>query len=223
MKFTTFNKIPRLSRDIVITEKIDGSNGQIAIFSSDTLFSWFEEIIEPYDDACHDFIEKYCLFVHPDNPHVDPKDYVYVFAGSRKRWLDTSSNGDKFGFAKWVQENACELVLKLGEGLHFGEWWGKGIQRGYGVEDKRFSLFNVGKWSDPEARPKCCGVVPVLFEGDFDTQKIETVVEDLRVNGSRCAPGFKDPEGIIVFHTASRQLFKKTCVNDEKPKGQDNG
>lgn len=215
MKFTAFNKIPRLSRDIVITEKIDGSNGVVYIVSEEEILNSFYGEFAGCDD--------YVLYIHPDNPHVDSKDRLYIFAGSRNRWLTTSSNGDKFGFAKWVQENACELVLKLGEGLHFGEWWGKGIQRGYGVEDKRFSLFNVGKWSDPEARPKCCGVVPVLFEGDFDTQKIETVVEDLRVNGSRCAPGFKDPEGIIVFHTASRQLFKKTCVNDEKPKGQDNG
>jgi hypothetical protein len=28
------------------------------------------------------------------------------------------------------------------------------------------------------------------------------------------------PEGIVVFHTASGALFKKTIEGDEKPKGQ---
>ena len=29
----------------------------------------------------------------------------------------------------------------------------------------------------------------------------------------------EDPEGIIIFHSASRGLFKVTCQGDEKPKG----
>jgi len=33
-------------------------------------------------------------------------------------------------------------------------------------------------------------------------------------------PGFMNPEGIIVFHTAAGQMFKVTCKDDEKPKGQ---
>lgn len=37
--------------------------------------------------------------------------------------------------------------------------------------------------------------------------------------GSVAAPGFAKPEGIIIFHTASRQLFKKTVEKDELPKG----
>ena len=50
-----------------------------------------------------------------------------------------------FGFARWVETNRERLITLLGPGLHFGEWWGSGIQRGYGLTkgDKRFSLFNV--------------------------------------------------------------------------------
>ena len=29
-----------------------------------------------------------------------------------------------------------------------------------------------------------------------------------------------NPEGIIIYHTASGKLFKKTILNDEKPKEQ---
>ncbi len=29
----------------------------------------------------------------------------------------------------------------------------------------------------------------------------------------------QDPEGIIIFHTASGHLYKKTIQGDEKPKG----
>lgn len=38
LPFEKFNKISRLSRDIVITEKIDGTNAQIYIVSSDNLY-----------------------------------------------------------------------------------------------------------------------------------------------------------------------------------------
>ena len=228
MEFQSFNKIPRLSRDIIITEKINGTSGQVVIISSHNLFSWYEENRTAYFDECREFVNKYCLHIERDSTRED-NDLLYLFAGSHKRWLDTSSNGDNFGFAKWVKANAEEL-LKLGEGRHYGEWWGKGIQIGYGLDEKRFSLFNVGKWVDAnssepievgdkkEYAPKCCSVVPILYSGMFDTVRIESVLEHLRINGSKTSWGFMKPEGIIIYHKASGQLFKKTILNDEKPK-----
>ncbi len=64
-----------------------------------------------------------------------------MFIGSRTRWI--TAQDDNHGFARWVEGNKQEL-LKLGAGRHFGEWWGSGIQRGYGLQkgEKRFSLFN---------------------------------------------------------------------------------
>ena len=225
LEFKKFDKIPRLSRDIVITEKIDGTNGQILIINRQDLSDAIKDTKE-YEE----FIDKYLLYFNPDNPHVPCNEVLMVFAGSRKRWLDCSSDGDNYGFAKWVKANALEL-LKLGEGRHYGEWWGKGIQRGYGLDEKRFSLFNVGKWVDAkniipievesklEYAPKCCSVVPILYNGMFYTTDIETVLVELEVNGSKAAPGFMKPEGIIIYHTASGKMFKKTIENDEKPKG----
>lgn len=174
--FTPFPKISRLTRECVITEKLDGTNAQV--------------------------------FITEDGQ---------VLAGSRNRWITPES--DNYGFAAWVRDNREEL-LKLGPGAHFGEWWGQGIQRRYGLDEKRFSLFNTARWSNPVVRPACCHVVPVLYTGDFCTSTAEDRICRLHLGGSVAAPGFMKPEGIVIFHTASGMLFKKTLENDEKPKGR---
>lgn len=115
-----------------------------------------------------------------------------------------------------MEANKEELVVGLGEGSHFGEWWGSGIQINYGLKQKRFSLFNTHRWGD--VRPKCCDVVPVLYRGEFDTNKVNEVLQNLEANGSVAAPGFMKPEGIVIYHTHSNSLFKKTIKNDDKGK-----
>ncbi len=230
MDFQKFDKIPRLSRDIVITEKIDGTNAQIFIVSYESLFNSYnlgdivdQSVIDWTHGDINNFIDKYCLSDLEDQKkkglYEDMKDQLFIFAGSRKKWLDVSSKGDNFGFAKWVEANAEELI-KLGEGKHYGEYYGKGIQRNYGLDEKRFALFNVGKWEDPELRPKCCNVVPILYRGMFDTEMIGNTLMTLKEYGSKIVEGFMNPEGIIIYHTASGKLYKKTIHNDEKPKEQ---
>lgn len=138
-----------------------------------------------------------------------------IYAASRNKWI--TPEDDNHGFAKWVEVNKDEL-LKLGPGHHFGEWWGQGIQRNYGLKEKRFSLFNVHKWGDDLTRPKCCHVVPILWAGLFDELNTNDILTKLKANGSYAAPGFKNPEGIIVFHTVNYAIFKKTF--DDKAKGE---
>lgn len=184
--FVEFPKMPRLSRQIVVTEKIDGTNAQV-------------HVVE---------MEGYSI-----PGAVWEGDGLAILAGSRTRWI--TPDADNFGFAAWVRDNAEELV-KLGPGSHFGEWWGAGIQRRYGLADKRFSLFNVDRWGDE--RPACCSVVPVLYRGIFDTLAIEECLSSLRACGSVAAPGFMNPEGVVVFHLAGRVGFKKTLHKDELPK-----
>lgn len=135
-----------------------------------------------------------------------------IGAASRTRLI--TPEDDNFGFAKWVQENKDEL-LKLGPGRHFGEWWGRGIQRGYGLKERRFSLFNSFRWKDE--RPACCHVVPVLYEGVFDMETLLWACDKLRRDGSKAEPGYMDPEGIILWHDAARQYFKVPF--DPNPKG----
>ena len=193
-EFFGFPKMARLSREMRITEKIDGTNSQ--------------------------------LLITKDNR---------ILVGSRTRWITPSD--DNHGFAKWVRENKEELLM-LGPGRHFGEWWGNGINSGYGLKkgDNRFSLFNTIRWvlhgetpqiiSNPnpniieyqDVLPKCCGLVPELYRGMFDTNKINEILEQLKEHGSYTAPGFMHPEGIIIFHVAGNVGFKKTIEKDEIPK-----
>lgn len=135
-----------------------------------------------------------------------------VRAASRQRWI--TPEDDNFGFATWVAANRDEL-LKLGPGAHFGEWWGKGIQRNYGRLDRVFSLFNTAKWSDATVRPACCLVVPVLGTSEtFDLDLITKCAVSLRSEGSRAQPRYMNPEGLVVFHTAGNRLFKYTLDGD---------
>ena len=149
-----------------------------------------------------------------------------VGAASRTRLI--TPEDDNAGFARWVQEHVEELRL-LGPGRHFGEWWGQKIQRGYGLTEKRFSLFNTSRWASRHVpvileaiayAPSCCHVVPVLYEGPFTTTAVEACIQDLRTNGSRAVPGFMRPEGVVVFHVAARMLLKVTLEKDEAPKGR---
>lgn len=194
LEFQEFPKMARLSRDIIITEKIDGTNAQLLITEAGD-----------------------------------------IIVGSRTKWI--TPQDDNAGFARWVEGNKTEL-LKLGAGRHFGEWWGSGIQRGYGLQkgEKRLSLFNVGRWAlygtkpkriltaDPRIEeyqdilPEGISLVPELYRGEFDTHKINEVLEDLKIKGSYAAPGFMKPEGIVVFHIAGNVGFKKTIEKDEVPK-----
>lgn len=209
--FEPFSKIPRLSRECTITEKIDGTNAQIYI-------------VPTIEASCTDSLDGATVIGDRSIPGS-----VNIFVGSRNRWI--TPGNDNYGFAAWVKANAEELT-KLGPGRHFGEWWGAGIQRRYNQTEKHFSLFNVNRWCPPqfavgtrfeeskmEVPPTCCSVVPVLYRGDFDTAKIQATLTLLGARGSQAAPGFMDPEGIVVWHSAARQLFKKTCKNDESPKG----
>jgi hypothetical protein len=191
--FDGFPKLARLTRECIITEKIDGTNAQI---------------------------------------YITPEGEFLV--GSRTRYI--TPENDNHGFAAWAYSNKDEL-MSLGPGRHFGEWWGKGIQRGYGIGEKRFSLFNVARWclsgeepkqipmADPrvvkmqDRLPACCSLVPMLYRGLFDTNKCYEYLDSLRVYGSAAVPGFMKPEGIVCFHIAGNIGFKKTIEGDGIPKG----
>jgi len=193
--------MPRLSRAAIVTEKLDGTNAQVYI--EDVTLEAYQQRLEA------DLLGR----VFADNQPC-PDGYVRLLrVGSRTRWL--SPEDDNFGFARWAFDNACSL-MGLGPGRHFGEWWGSGIQRGYGLDERRFSLFNVSRWA--EDRPTCCHVVPTIYTGVFDTVAIEDALSTLRTGGSMAAPGFMHPEGIVAFHTAANMGFKKTLDDDAAPK-----
>jgi len=194
--FVGFPKIARYSREVIVSEKIDGTNA--------------------------------CIFIGEDGEFL---------TGSRNRWI--TPENDNYGFSRWAYEHKTELVT-LGPGRHFGEWWGSGIQRGYGLlkGEKRFSLFNVLRWclygetpqQIPTADPRivkmqamllpCVGLVPVLWRGRFDDLDLDAVLANLRENGSKAVQGFMRPEGVVVFHVAGNVGFKKTLEKDDEPKSR---
>jgi hypothetical protein len=211
--FSPFPKMPRLSREAIITEKIDGTNASILI-------------TEGKGDP---------MAIHEWYDHETQSDMI-MLAGSRTRWI--TPQADNHGFARWASENR-EALTGLGKGHHFGEWWGCGIQRGYGLKEKRFSLFNVQRWAlhgtqpqaiptaDPrivktqDVLPPCCHLVPVLYRGIFSTERVDTELMWLFDAGSAAAPGFFKPEGVVVYHVAGNFGFKKTIEKDESPKGKE--
>jgi hypothetical protein len=178
----------------------------------ETIFEAFPKIARLFRECV--ITEK----IDGTNAQINITEDGRVFAGSRSRIITPAD--DNFGFARWVEQHSEELQ-KLGPGRHFGEWWGSGIQRGYGLPkgEKRFSLFNVAKWGDDAVRPTCCHVAPVIYAGPFRTVEVERAIDALRANGSLASPGFMQPEGVIVWHGAARQMFKVTCERDEQPKG----
>ncbi len=175
-EFPSFPKIFRLNREVIATEKLDGTNGLIYISDDLTQFK----------------------------------------IGSRSRWI--TSKDDNYGFANWAEKNEEEL-RKLGPGHHYGEWWGQGIQRNYRLKEKRFSLFNASRWTDDAVRPTCCSVVPILSRGLEIRTVTEQALSILREKGSVAVPGFMKPEGVVIFHSPSRHLYKVTLEKDESPKG----
>lgn len=100
-EFTPFPKIPRLNRDIIITEKIDGTNAAIVVE---------QEIDESVGSS------QPGILLSPPHPLAG----LVVRAQSRNRFI--SPEKDNHGFARWVFNNADELATLLGAGIHFGEW-----------------------------------------------------------------------------------------------------
>lgn len=155
------------------------------------------------------------------NACVVVTDHAEVYAQSRKRLI--TPEDDNFGFAKWVYNYQDTLWRVLGPGYHYGEWYGSGIQRNYGLTDKRFALFNVSRrqpLADDGSLFEVPGleVVPIVNVGPFGDDVVQEALDELRYHGSKAVPGFCNPEGIIVWHHASRQKFKVTMENDESPK-----
>jgi hypothetical protein len=209
IEFQEFAKIPRYRREVCLTEKLDGTNAAVAWHPvGDNTKEWSQ-------DALDSIIATRTLV---DQHQVELGQY-HLLAQSRQRFITPTrvkAKNDNYGFATWVDANADELT-KLGPGVHYGEWWGYGIQRGYGVPEKRFSLFNVNRWGEgKQPLPECCHVVPLI--GYFGPDQIATQVEALRANGSYAAPGYQRPEGVVVWHSQSKQYYKILLEGDDAPK-----
>lgn len=179
VEFKEFPKIFRYSRDVVVTEKLDGTNAAVIIEGGNL-----------------------------------------VGTQSRSRLL--TPQDDNYGFSAWAYTHGPKLSAHLGDGIHYGEWWGSGIQRGYGLKRKMFSLFNVSRWAGINDQDIGLSCVPELWRGDMGNMDVMRIMNDLGISGSKAAPGFMGPEGIVIFHTQGNFLLKKTFKKDQDGKGRDN-
>lgn len=200
--FVKFPSLTRFSHDWVITEKIDGTNACVLILPRDADDDGFVAV---------SITKDFKLYAQSRNNLIYP-------------------DQDNAGFAGWVKNNTAALAEILGEGRHFGEWCGAGIQRRYGLPNKKFALFNTHRWRDLSGHPDGgllngqLTVVPVLAEGYMDNpgQVALDCMNKLKEQGSAFAPGFMDPEGVVMRHNPSGTVFKKTFDYDEQGKWAEN-
>lgn len=179
--FKAWPKIPRVeNKKEFYTEKIDGTNACIII----------------------------CPLPRNEN-HPKPTHYWYeadasawaIYTQSRNRLI--TPEDDNFGFARWVAANTEELK-KLGEGYHYGEWWGQGVGRTYDMKEKVFSLFNTKRWGSHNPNtPTCCRVVPTIHAATTEEAK-----QKLIEGGSLAAPGYMNVEGVVVYEYNTDSYWK---------------
>lgn len=212
--FERFPSLTRFSHGWTITEKLDGTNAAILVVPENT------------DDRVFDHMDSLiCQVFTPTNGY-------YVFAQSRSKLITPGKSTDNHGFARYVQDNAQEIVAKLGEGRHFGEWVGPGInKRHYNLKTKQFALFNAARWRDADL-PQGVTTVPILVDNQYledpGTAAVRAM-EALKNQGSEFGPqdhhglGFMNPEGVVMYHAPSRTSFKKTFDYDEQGKWAEKG
>lgn len=189
--FKGFPKIARLSRECVITEKIDGTNASIYIG----------------DDG--EFL------VGSRTRWITPTDDNYRFAKwayGKKDELMPLGPGHHFG--EWwgqgiqrkyeVKEKRFSLFNTVRWCLHGAEPQPLGPNT-----DRRQDIL-----------PVCCYLVPVLYRGPFSDQAVNDALQKLVKEGSAASPCFRKPEGIVVYHIAANVAFKKTIEKDEECKGK---
>lgn len=194
--------IPRLTESLIVTEKLDGVFGKIHI---------------------SDYPPSTYTSDHTVTKTPDGRAFIVTAA---TRDFKLKHDTDYFGFREWVYAHAQSLAMILGPGDHFGEWWGGGIRRGYGLPDgdRRFSLFDFNRWSSmigqtlemtevDEIR-----VVPIITTlSSFDSSDIHRLLDLLRRTGSYAEVGYKPAEGVVIYNTDGLPVVK-AVLKDDRPK-----
>ncbi len=132
-------------------------------------------------------------------------------ASSRTR--DIFVGDDNYGFARYVKDNEAEIIEKLGPGTHYGEWAGPGINSGEGLSEKKFVIFNHYRFPPERPLPPQMVVVPVLYHGPYDERIVADAMLTLKTQGSKLAPGFMRPEGVVI--EVAGKKYKKVFEAEE--------
>jgi hypothetical protein len=195
-EFVKFPKMGRLSREMIITEKIDGTNAQILITEDGEIFAGSRtRWITPEDDN-HGFAKW-----------VNQNKEELLKMGVGRHFGEWWGSGIQRGYNLPKGEKRLSL-------FNVGRWCL------FGTEPQRIITADPRIEKYQETLPECVGLVPVLYRGMFDTSVVDNILNDLKTNGSQASLGFMKPEGIVVFHPAGNVGFKKTIENDDIPKSQ---
>ena len=195
-EFTEFPKIARYSRDVIVTEKIDGTNGCIFIgeegeFLTGSRNRW----ITPEDDN-HGF-SRWAQDHNAELLTLGPGRHFGEWWGSGVQRSYNLPKGEKrfslFNVLRWC--------------LH-----GNTPQQIPTADPRIIKMQDV--------LPQCVGLTPILWRGKFDQLNMSAILSELLATGSHIVPGFMNPEGIVVFHIAGNVGFKKTVKKDDEPKSK---
>jgi len=193
-EFLEFPKMPRLTRDMLITEKLDGTNAQILITEDGGVFygsrtRWITSADDNFGFA----------------KWAEGNKSEILKLGAGRHFGEWWGSGIQRGYNLPKGEKRFSLFNVERWALH-----GTEPQRIY-TADKTVEKFQ-------DLLPECVGLVPRLYRGVFDTVKIDEVLTELQAHGSYASEGFMKPEGIVIFHVAGNFGFKKTIEKDEVPK-----
>lgn len=151
--------------------------------------------------------------------------FFNVRAASRNRWI--TPEDDNYDFAAWVKQHEQLLIETLGVGRHFGEWYGSGIGRNYGLKERYLALFNTNRWGliheskrTQEFLDAGIRVVPTLHNESYKEGMIASAMDNLQAGGSIAIPGFMQPEGIVIYWRRHDIMMKKVFpeIKLAKPK-----
>lgn len=200
--FVPADKTPRLNRNVIISEKLDGTRATIFI-----------------DDSGELFCGSRTRWITPQNDNFG---FARWAEGNREDLLKLGPgrhDGEFYGQGIQRNYNLKErrfALFNASRWLSVCEDNGKPLPDHPGVFEAK-TLDDGTKVVSPG--PGSCYVVPLIWKGVFDLFDCRSTLEMLRVHGSFAVPGWTKPEGIVIFHEAAKKAFKVTCENDESPKG----
>jgi len=192
IEFKAFPKISRLSREAIVTEKIDGTNASIFIgeageFMTGSRTQWITPEKDNYGFSrwAHEHKEE-LLKLGPGHHFGE-----WWGQGIQRKYNMTEKRFSLFNVTRWCLASEEPKQIQCG--------------------DPRII-------KSQERLPACVSLVPVITRGILDEIDFKWALMWLEKNGSIASPGFMKPEGIVIYHPAGNVFFKKTIEKDEEPK-----
>ena len=259
--FVEWPKIARLNRDIVITEKIDGTNAAIGIVpiqgvdGSDVFKVYAQSRTRIITVGNDNFGFAQWVETHREalikalGPGLHIGEWWGVGIG--RHYNLSERRFSLFNTARWSRpEGQAALEVARAEGaaiyvvptLYVGPWTGifgykDGDTGEWLTAPQNWDVFDAEAAKHKAMRDEIYRRVREVgdqVEGDEIIEQLDAalrfnprprfapnfIMEWLKRVGSQAAPGFMNPEGIVVFHRVSGTILKATAEHDEKHKGE---